>query len=70
MKLPWLPKRRKGIELPMCPNCRNMSLVMTGNDSFADFGRKEDGIVNYYTCGVCGCEVEAWVTFENEEKEE
>lgn len=52
--------------MPMCPCCEKRTLAICGNDSFADFGMSEDGMVSYYTCLNCGCEVEVWKSFEEE----
>lgn len=52
---------------PECPVCHHRSLMMSGESSFEDFGRDDDGIVAMYDCGNCGCYVEAWVSFEKEE---
>lgn len=52
---------------PACPVCGHKSLMLSGEDSFADVGRTEDGVIAYWDCAWCGCYVEAWVAFEEEE---
>lgn len=44
---------------PACPICGHKSLLLSGENSYEDFGRDEDGIVVMYDCGWC--DIGDWV---------
>ena len=48
-----------------CPYCDEGDIIWGGDHSYEDFGMEGDGIVQNFSCSVCGVSYEVFVPFED-----